>query len=161
MSDGITLHNPCHYPIDADRLRGAAKATLVGHAGNRQDSLAIALTDGRTIRSMNARYARIDAPTDALSFPADAAQPTADEAERYLGDIVIAYDYVRDQARSAQVALDDALCLLVIHGTLHLLGYDHDTSEERDKMWAAQARALRRIRIDPGVLERYAGIDNE
>lgn len=158
MSHGIRLHNPGRYLLDAGRLQRAARAALDCQPERRQSSLTIALADARTIREMNLRYARIDAPTDVLSFPA--AQTSAEE-EPYLGDIVIAYDYTAAQARVTGAPLADALCLLVIHGTLHLLGYDHGSGEDRDKMWAAQAQALGRLGIDPGILQLYSRGEND
>ena len=161
MSASILIHNPQRYPVDAERLIRASEAALACHPAEKRRSLSIALTDSRAIRAMNLRYAGLDAPTDALSFPADET-PHASPAEAgNLGDIVIAYDYVCARARASRASLCDALCLLVIHGALHLLGYDHDTDAARDEMWAAQDRALRRLHIDPQMVERYAGTEHE
>ena len=75
----------------------------------------------------------------------------ADEAP-YLGDLVIAYPYASAQATGLGHPLADSLALLVVHGTLHLLGYDHDTTESRAAMWAAQARALTTLNISPEIV---------
>lgn len=104
---------------------------------------------------MNLKYAGIDAATDVLSFPADEGPGGSGGLETYLGDIVIAHDYVSEQARTADADLNDILCLLAIHGTLHLLGYDHDTKAVKDVMWAAQDLALRALNIDPEIIDKY------
>ncbi|MFN8564627.1 MAG: rRNA maturation RNase YbeY [Anaerolineae bacterium] len=70
----------------------------------------------------------------------------------YLGDLVIAYPYAAAQAQREGHALDDSLALLVVHGTLHLLGYDHDTPEHRAHMWAAQELALLALGISPEIV---------
>ena len=160
MSDGIRVLNPSRYPIDAESLILAARAALACPPANEDDRLSIALTDSKSIREMNLRYAKIDAPTDALSFPAGDEPPAVAEAGRYLGDIVIAHDYASAQARLTTAPMSDVLCLLVVHGALHLLGYDHDTRAARDRMWAAQAGALRAIGIDPAVVDRYGEADH-
>lgn len=110
---------------------------------------------------MNQKYAHVDAPTDVLSFPADPLPHEAGEMDRYLGDIVIAHDYVSAQVGATDAALDEILCLLVIHGTLHLLGYLHDTAAAKAKMWAAQDIALRSLDIDPAVVKVYGNLDDD
>jgi probable rRNA maturation factor len=88
-----------------------------------------------------------------LSFPSQSEDPTNDaaltlppelaaELENYLGDLVIAYPYTADQAAHYQNSVPSELRLLAVHGTLHLLGYDHATPEEEATMWAAQEAAL-------------------
>ena len=161
MSDGILLQNPSRYPIDSEHLIRASRAVLDCHPEYEDGVLSIVLTDSKTISVMNLRYAQVDAPTDVLSFPADAAPLEFDEPGRYLGDIVIAHDYASAQARATATAVCDVLCLLVIHGTLHLLGYDHDTNAAIKKMWAAQELALRSLNIDPALVESYGNIEND
>jgi len=161
LSDGILLQNPSRYPIDSERLIRASRAVLDCHPEYEYGVLSIVLTDSKTISVMNLRYAQVDAPTDVLSFPADAAPLESDEPGRYLGDIVIAHDYASAQAQATATTVCDVLCLLVIHGTLHLFGYDHDTNAARKKMWAAQELALRSLNIDPTLVESYGNIEND
>ena len=161
MSGGISLQNPSRYPIDSESLKRASQAVLACHPHDKDGSLSIVLTDSKTISGMNLRYAKVDAPTDVLSFPAEPAPRESGECGRYLGDIVIAFDYAAGQAQKTAAAVDDSLCLLVIHGTLHLLGYHHDTQAARDRMWALQVLALRAINVDPAVVELYGNIEND
>lgn len=161
MNDGINLLNPNRYPIDGGRLAQATRAILAADAIHQGASLCIALTDARTIQAMNLKYAHVDAPTDVLSFPADPLPQEAGARDRYLGDIVIAHDYVSAKVHATGAALDDILCLLVIHGTLHLLGYLHDTTAAKAEMWAAQDVALRSLDIDPAVVKAYGRLENE
>lgn len=138
--------------VDPEDVRGAAAATLYAEAVDR-GSMAIVLAEDEAVRRLNAQYRGIDAPTDVLSFPArggDEDDPIAAslppelaaELAASLGDLMIALPYTRQQAQRYGATLDAELRLLVVHGTLHLLGYDHATEDERRAMWAAQDRVL-------------------
>jgi probable rRNA maturation factor len=80
-----------------------------------------------------------------LSFPASETDP--ETARRYLGDILVSIPRAEEQARAAGHALETEVQLLVVHGTLHLLGYDHAEAEEKKHMWAMQAEVLERLGI--------------
>jgi rRNA maturation RNase YbeY len=127
----------------------AVRAALSA-AGSRTGVLTIVLTDSRRIRRLNARFANSDRVTDVLAFPAAPERPARD---RYLGDVVIALPRARRQARGRRVTLREELALLIVHGTLHLLGFDHDGPGRRRKMCRVQAAALRRLGLDPHRLE--------
>lgn len=127
-------------------LAAAAKAALE-RAHARPSELTIVLTDSRRIRRLNARFAGRDAVTDVLAFPsADERSPSN---YRYVGDVVIALPRARAQARRNRVPLSQELCLLTVHGTLHLIGHDHARLEDRRRMWRLQASVLRRLGLDP------------
>lgn len=121
----------------------------------------VVITDDATVQALNRDYRDVDAPTDVLSFPArDETQPTLiippeleAELARYLGDIVIAYPYTARQADRFGSPVAAELRLLVVHGTLHLLGHDHADEEEQRAMWSAQDAVLAALG-DPGMLAR-------
>lgn len=150
MNHRISLQAPPSYPLDASRLKQAAAAVLDHHQRPRS-SLAIVIADNKQIRALNHQYRQQDAATDVLAFPTQIPRE-----QSYLGDIVIAYPYAAAQAAQSRVRLDDALCLLVIHAALHLLGYDHDSAANARRMGAAQAAALRRLRIQDSIAAAYA-----
>lgn len=140
----IEIQNEAGYAVDADRLKRAAALTIE-QSGETAAALTVVITDDAEVAALNRQFRGVDAPTDILSFPADAPPPMPDaddEEPPYLGDLVIAYPYTAAQAGRLGHALGDSLVLLVVHGTLHLLGADHDTLERRAAMWTAQARAL-------------------
>lgn len=85
-----------------------------------------------------------DRPTDVLSFPQmeDPQSRRGMEKAPLLGDVVISVETAEAQARERGVTLLEEIELLLVHGILHLLGYDHRTPEERQAMWDRQARAL-------------------
>ena len=157
MRHGIALQNDQPLPVDEARLTLAARIMLDSHA-TRAAGLTIVIQDAAAVAALNQQHRGINAPTDVLSFPAPAL-PDAIDDKGYLGDIVIALDYAAAQAQASGAAVGDALCLLVAHGVLHLLGYDHDTNSAREAMWQAQAEGLRRLGIDPDLPSRYGGGD--
>ncbi len=158
MSHHIDLQNEQPFAIDEKRLIQAARLALEKQS-KAEARLTIVIQDSAAVAALNQQYRGINAPTDVLSFPAPALPPEFDAAGGYLGDIVIALDYAAAQAQANGADLGEALCLLVLHGTLHLLGYDHDTESAREAMWQAQADGLRELKIDPDLASQYGGAD--
>jgi probable rRNA maturation factor len=120
-------------------VRKAARAAI----GARVRSLTVALADDKRVRALNARDRRKDKPTNVLSYPS---------GERsFLGDVVLARQTVWREAKEQGKSPADHLVHLVVHGTLHLLGYDHETSTaDADRMEALERRILKRLGIaDP------------
>ena len=134
----VEIQNEAEYEIDENRLRQAALTVLAAHDVVAGSEMTIAITDNEAVAALNLRFRGVDAPTDVLSFPMDEMPGDVP----YLGDLAIAYPYAKAQAEREKHALSDSLALLVVHGTLHILGYDHDTAERKAEMWAAQAEAL-------------------
>ncbi len=132
-----------------DLLIKAAQAAL-DQSGVPDADLSIVLGDNQRIRELNREFLGRDAPTDVLSFPADEIDP--DTNRRYLGDIVLSFPFAERQAKERGHAVEAELQLLVIHGVLHLLGYDHETAEDKSRMWAFQSRILESRGIDPGIV---------
>ncbi len=124
-----------------EALKRAAQAALAHQSMD--DDLTILLTDDAQLRELNREYLGLDAPTDVLSFPASVTDP--ETARRYLGDILISVQRAEEQARAAGHALQAEVQLLVVHGTLHLLGYDHAEAGEKARMWNVQAEILERL----------------
>lgn len=94
--------------------------------------IGITLTDNKTIQELNKQWRNKDKPTDVLSFPIDEKPP----AYRYriLGDIVISLPFAKKQAEEIGFTYKEEVLRLLTHGILHLLGYDHETSEEDAKI---------------------------
>ncbi len=146
-----------------ERMAQAITHVLDLHDLDPQSAITVVITDDDAVRILNQKYREVDASTDILSFPADPMPELPDdleidldeeESQAYLGDLIIAYPYTRHQAEEAGHALDDELALLVVHGTLHLLGYDHDTPENEAEMWETQAEVLAALNI-PITVPRF------
>jgi probable rRNA maturation factor len=122
--------------------------------------VAVALVTDAHIHKLNSQYRRTNAPTDVLSFPADPSQIAnhgsriADDGSRYLGDIVIAIGIARRQGREAGHSYQAELRVLALHGLLHLLGYDHDSVDDRGRMARFEKQLRRRGGLQAGLIER-------
>ena len=161
MIGHIVVQNEAGYVLDEERLCQAA-ATVIGQQRAPADAgLTIVITDNEAVQALNRQYRGIDAPTDVLSFPVDALPAGVSDELPYLGDLVVAYPYAAAQAEREGHHLVESLCLLVIHGTLHLLGYDHDTAANRAAMWAAQDRALATIGISLDIVPALENYEQE
>ena len=128
----------------AERLvRKAARAAI----GARRKSLTVALADDKRVRILNARDRKKDRPTNVLSYPSG--------EKSFLGDVVLARQTVWREAREQKKTPSDHLVHLVVHGTLHLLGHDHETSDaDADRMEALERRILKRLGIaDPYLVK--------
>ncbi len=95
--------------------------------------------DGR-LHELNREYLGIDQPTDVLAFPSGEIDP--DSGRPYLGDVIISCPQAERQAAEAGQDLQTEIRLLVVHGVLHLLGFDHADSQDRERMWATQGAIL-------------------
>ena len=147
QDDHAFYRNPAH-------LRTAAQTTLQRHDVAPDSTLNIVLSDDATVHALNQQHRGVDAPTDVLSFPA-APLPEGIAEAPHLGDLIIAFPYARAQAQRLQHDLGDSLALLVVHGTLHLLGYDHDTPDHQAAMWAEQRAILRVLDVDVAIVPAY------
>lgn len=130
-------------------LTAAARETL--HASGRVGlSLSILVVDDDELRRYNRIYRQQDTPTDVLSFAvqegpslsAELPDALTAELEAELGDLLLAFPYASRQAERYGHSLAAELQLLVVHGTLHLLGYDHDTPARQAEMWRKQTEIL-------------------
>ena len=105
-------------------------------------ALAVCLVDDDAIRALNRTHRGLDSVTDVLSFPVDGLDPLPSDMERELGDVVISLAQARRQAEDEGVSEHEELTHLVVHGVLHLAGFDHETDggemlERQDRLVAA------------------------
>lgn len=144
----IEIANESGVELDTDAVMDVARHTLAEIGVNPLAELAITLVDTEYMAELNHRWMDGDGPTDVLAFPLD--EPTArgrgpeDDASEptLLGDVVLCPEVARRQAASAGHSTADEVALLTVHGTLHLLGYDHAEPEEEREMFGLQAQLL-------------------
>ncbi len=161
MTFTIDVQNEASYPLDPLRLQAAAAEVLRQHDVQADSGLSVVLVDDAEVQRLNNQFRGIDAPTDILSFRADDLPAEVDDEPPYLGDLIVAYPYASAQAARLGHDLHDSLALLVVHGTLHLLGYDHDTFENKTDMWAAQEAALLALNIPIAIIPALEGEDHD
>jgi probable rRNA maturation factor len=118
----IGLHGAARRHGVAARELRRWLADLMGELAPHADTFAARLVGDRTMRALNLRFRGLDKTTDVLSFPGDETP-----AGRHLGDVVISLPQARRQAESAGHSLDRELRILLLHGALHCLGYDHES----------------------------------
>ncbi|MDF1585361.1 rRNA maturation RNase YbeY [Marinimicrococcus flavescens] len=114
--------------------------------------VSILLADDETVRALNRDYRGKDKPTNVLSFPAELEVELPEEAPCLLGDIVLALETVREEAMREGKQAAHHLSHLVVHGTLHLLGHDHEEAEEAERMEALETQILAGL----GIADPYA-----
>jgi len=122
-------------------LRALAREKVKGH-------FTLLLTGDARVKQMNALFRGKNKPTNVLSFPAE------ENADRYLGDVAVAYGVVRREAKEAGKAFADHLVHLAVHGVLHLLGHDHMKPREAARMEGLE----REILAEFGISDPYAPI---
>jgi probable rRNA maturation factor len=132
-------------------LYSAVEATLLHVSPPDSPSVTVLITNDDYIQELNQRYRGIDKPTDVLAFETDFTDP--DLETRYLGDVIISYPQAKYQAESRGHSAEAELQLLVIHGMLHLLGYDHDLEARKQEMWSIQSRILKSLNVTIDVEE--------
>jgi probable rRNA maturation factor len=131
--------------VSAEWLTAAAQAALEAE-GHTTGTLTIVVTGDETLRALNRTYLGVDASTDVLSFGGESPDfVSPPDSEVYWGDVLIAYPQAQAQAAAANHAIQAELALLVVHGVLHLLGYDHVRPEDKEVMWERQARVLSQL----------------
>jgi probable rRNA maturation factor len=145
----ILLRPTLHPEVDTGELRRAVQLSLQMEQTPEGVSLTVVITDDEEIRALNRRFRDTDAPTDVLAFPdAETDQVFVDESGEppYLGDVIISLPRARQQAAEQGHSTMDELRLLVVHGVLHLLGYDHAVPAQQVEMWARQDAILQHLR---------------
>ena len=150
----IQIATPDFNKTGVANLRKAASLTLKNISSTKKSSLTILICDDEYICQLNSQYRNVDSPTDVLSFPSGAVLP--DSLEVYLGDIAISYETALKQAALADHPVEDELSLLVVHGVLHLAGYDHHTDSDKKEMWLKQSVLLQQLNIR---MDHFSGDD--
>lgn len=139
---GVTILNQQESSkIKHSLLRKVAKCVLE-RFGEEKASLSVVLVDDETISYYNETYLSHEGPTDVISFPqreGDVRSPK----EELLGDVMISVERAKAQAEEYGHSLEEEVILLLIHGILHLLGWDDKAPKERSKMEKEQERLLR------------------
>lgn len=131
--------------IQVSELQAVADKVLAITKTSLESEIGLQIIQDEQMQQLNLEYMGVDAPTDVLSFPVPFENP--DTGNPYLGDILISYPTAARQAQAAGHPLEEEISLLLVHGILHLLGYDHLTPEEKAAMWEIQDTILAALNI--------------
>ncbi len=150
MQHEIQLHIEDDFAdkVDAFRLQQAAEAVLESEGRREPLELEIVIAGDATVHELNRRYRGLDETTDVLSFSfleGAEEEVVPPDGPLHLGEVIISYPQAERQAREAGHSGAEEISLLIVHGVLHLLSYDHEQRGERQRMRNAERRALRLI----------------
>ncbi|MDP6605658.1 MAG: rRNA maturation RNase YbeY [Dehalococcoidia bacterium] len=147
----VELDGPARGRLDAAPYVELIESTLDGE-GQGETALTLLLAGDELLWRLNREHRAADEPTDVLSFPGDEGEPmpspgeatgeAAGEEGAYLGDIAVSVEMAAQQAEEAGLSLEDELRHLVLHGLLHLLGYEHESDEDDAAMRAREEAVL-------------------
>lgn len=146
----IVINDDPGDPVDVASLRDLAIAVMEAQGLPDTAELAITLLDASAMSTYNHEHMGQAGPTDVLSFPiedfdGEALAPAGDGPPLLLGDVFICPPVVRINAVAAGVAFEDEMALMVVHGILHLLGYDHVVDADAEIMESRERELLRLV----------------
>lgn len=137
---------------DAENLVRLAAREVASSLQLAHSEVCVALSADEQVAELNASYRGKQAPTNVLSFPAGPSIPIDDNDPQFLGDIVLALETLQREAAELGISVEHHMQHLVVHGLLHLLGYDHATEAEAEVMEGLEVAILARL----GVADPYA-----
>ncbi|WCM25183.1 rRNA maturation RNase YbeY [Sphingomonas sp. QA11] len=166
LETALSIESPWPETIDweALALRAATAAMERTPHGDMLTATAlievsVRLTTDEEVQTLNAQYRHKDKPTNVLSFPMvqpdllDTIDQNSDDGEVLLGDIVLAHGVCLREAAERNIAIEDHATHLIVHGTLHLLGYDHMEDHEAEAMESIETDALASLGLhDPYLI---------
>ena len=139
--------------LEADWLKSVVEGVLLTRGVSPEIELGLVITGQEKVRQLNRTYLGEDAPTDVLAFAMTPPQPGEGQSPfvvppdgiTHLGEVIISYPQAVIQAGERQHSVKREIAILIIHGVLHLLGYDHDEPEAEREMRAREQEALRTV----------------
>jgi len=154
MKLGIQIDKNFQKYLRKEWLQRVVEHSLISQGIDSKVELGLLVTDAETIQKLNQKYRGVDEPTDVLSFalterkPGNASPPfiTPPDGILHLGEVIISYPQAVRQAEENNHEVEEEVALLVIHGILHLLGYEHDEPAREREMRGLEGRLLSEVR---------------
>ena len=151
MKLGIQIDKNFQKYLRKEWLHRVVEHSLATQDIGSEVELGLLITDDETVRKLNQEYRGVDEPTDVLSFALVERKPgsslfiTPPDGFLHLGEVVISYPQAVRQAEENKHRVEEEVALLVVHGVLHLLGYEHDEPAREREMRALQERVLSKV----------------
>jgi probable rRNA maturation factor len=158
LSIDISVPSPLWRRLPRARVIARETIAAAAESGGLSDGgdVSLCLADDAVLRALNLRWRGLDKPTNVLSFPAAPLDHHGDRTA--LGDIALAYETLALEADDLGLSLADHYRHLLAHGFLHLIGYDHETDADAERMEALETRILTRLGVgDPYAREVVGG----
>ncbi len=157
MSCELSLHIDAQFRehLPEEWLYRLVEETLAAGGINSPVELSLVITNNRKMRQLNRKFRGIDRTTDVLSFALtedNTPFPMPPDSPLYLGEVIISYPQAVKQAEEYHHPVPKEIALLIIHGVLHLLGYDHEEPEQERRMRALEERILSQMEVPSGFL---------
>lgn len=133
--------------LNQRKIKGIIKKVLQHLKVDEETEISILFTDDKFIKSLNNKYRGIDKPTDVLSFSLKegAVKSPEVESDKLLGDIIISVETAQRQADTLNHSIEKELTVLLIHGLLHLTGYDHEKDKDYKTMREIESEILKKF----------------
>ena len=149
----VSIEQKLKIPLRESWLQRIAVRTIEAEGIPSTSEMGLVITDSKTIQKLNKTYRGEDKPTDVLAFhmtPGTSQEPETHfvgppDGVNHLGEVVISYPQAMRQAQEQGHGITQELALLIVHGVLHLLGYDHELPEEEQRMKARENEILERL----------------
>lgn len=141
----ILFNESFENQIDIPAIESTVSFVLRRQEIDEESDVSVVFEDDDHLQELNRQFLDVDSPTDVLSFPSDETDP--DSGHHYLGDIIISVPTAARQAVRANHPLQNEIHLLLTHGLLHLLGFDHSEPQQKKEMWQLQASYLNDLGI--------------
>lgn len=135
----------------ADLLNRAINEAIRLCDGPEEAEVSLLLVDNQRIHALNLEYRGIDRPTDVLSFALQEEmeeEPEIEEEDEMLGDIVISVERAREQAEEYGHSFEREIVYLAVHGTLHLLGFDHEEENDKQEMRSKEEEVMAELKLE-------------
>ncbi|MCK5181854.1 MAG: rRNA maturation RNase YbeY [Dehalococcoidia bacterium] len=151
---GIHVEREFHGLVDSRWVKRIAKRVLKAEGVAPPYEVSLVFTDSETVRQLNRDYRGVDKPTDVLAFymlpqkKADSSFALPPDGVTRLGEVIISYPQAAEQAKEQGHSPERELALLIIHGILHLLDYDHEKPEEESEMREKERELGERCSLD-------------
>ncbi len=146
MEINVLVDETLEASVDAGWLEGIARRVLAAEKIGAKSEMGLVISSGERVQQLNRDYRQLDEPTDVLAFSArdEADSPFIPPPDGilHLGEVIISYPQAVLQAEERGHPLEKELSILVIHGLLHLLGYDHEESDDERRMQAREKELL-------------------
>jgi probable rRNA maturation factor len=143
MTIDISVSDPAWKTVKD--LRKLAKAAIAAGLEGRDGGVSVLLTDDAAMQALNLRWRGKDRPTNVLSFPSSAPAIAGDVP--HLGDIALGFGVIAREAEEQKKPLHHHISHLLVHGCLHLLGYDHETEDEAQSMETREIAILESLGV--------------